>query len=66
MENLLNRNLAERKQVEYLVRMFLVNLCMNMPISIWYSLKKNNENDPADREDNSGIVWNKSQLKLTF
>ena len=44
-------------QGDYLARMMLVNLSQGIPLSIWYDWK-NDGTDPADIEDNFGMVTN--------
>jgi len=50
-------HLDEQKQAEYLVRMFLINLMSNVPISVWYDWK-NDGNDPLNGEHNYGLRKN--------
>lgn len=55
----------ERKQAEYLTRMFLVNMSTNIPMTIWYNLK-NNGNEFQRRIDNYGIVTSDGQPKVSY
>jgi polysaccharide biosynthesis protein PslG len=48
---------SERQQAEYLVRMYMVNLLSNVPISVWYGWK-NDGLDPNNGEHNFGIIKN--------
>ena len=57
--------LSEADQASYLVRMQLVNLFNNIPISIWYDWK-NDGVDPSNNEHNFGIVSNALQPKLGY
>lgn len=50
-------NFNEYTQANYLVRMFLINLLSNVPISIWYGWK-NDGTDLSNREQNFGLVQN--------
>ncbi|YBV91679.1 cellulase family glycosylhydrolase [Bacillus sp. PK9-021] len=56
---------SERKQAEYLTRMFLVNVSNNIPMTIWYNLK-NNGNEFQRRIDNYGIVTSDGQPKISY
>ncbi|WP_257206536.1 glycoside hydrolase family 5 protein [Priestia megaterium] len=47
-------NLDEQKQAEYFVRMFLINVLSDVPISIWYDWK-NDGNNPLNGEHNFGL-----------
>ncbi|MES5263864.1 cellulase family glycosylhydrolase [Priestia aryabhattai] len=55
----------ERKQAEYLVRMFLINISNNIPMTIWYNLK-NNGNEFQKRIDNYGVVTSDGQPKISY
>lgn len=55
-------NMNEYTQANYLVRMFLINLLSDIPISIWYDWK-NDGIDLSNREHNFGIVQN--DIKVT-
>lgn len=46
--------LDQRQQCQYLVRMFLVNLYQEIPVSIWYDWKNDGQNKD-DGEQNFGI-----------
>jgi len=50
-------NFNEYTQANYLVRMFLINLFSDVPISIWYDWK-NDGTTPNEHEHNYGIVQN--------
>lgn len=50
-------NFNEYTQANYLVRMFLINLLSNVPISIWYGWK-NDGTDLSNRDQNYGLVQN--------
>ncbi|MED3814399.1 cellulase family glycosylhydrolase [Priestia megaterium] len=50
-------NFNEYTQANYLVRMFLINLLSDVPISIWYGWK-NDGTDISNKEQNYGIVQN--------
>ncbi|MFE4119954.1 cellulase family glycosylhydrolase [Priestia sp. YIM B13486] len=49
-----NFNVTEQQQAEYLVRMFLINLLSDVPVSVWYDWK-NDGDDPLNSEHNFGI-----------
>lgn len=50
-------NLSEEQQAAYLVRMFLINMVNEIPISIWYDWK-NDGDDPNNGEHNFGLRQN--------
>ncbi|ADF37974.1 family 1 glycosylhydrolase [Priestia megaterium] len=56
-ENWMGLQLNEQQQAEYFVRMFLINLMADVPITIWYDWK-NDGNDPSNGEHNFGIRQN--------
>jgi hypothetical protein len=47
--------LSEQQQAQYLVRMFLINLFRNIPVSIWYDWKDDGT-DPNEREHHFGTM----------
>ncbi|WP_350299561.1 cellulase family glycosylhydrolase [Peribacillus frigoritolerans] len=54
-------NLNEDSQANYLVRMFLINLLSDIPISIWYDWK-NDGTDPRNGEHHFGLRQNDSKV----
>ncbi|MCM3363555.1 cellulase family glycosylhydrolase [Niallia sp. MER TA 168] len=48
------KELSQLQQCQYLVRMFLINMYQNIPLSIWYDWKNDGENKD-DGEQNFGI-----------
>ena len=57
--------LTEQQQADYLVRMFLINLYQNIPVSIWYDWK-NDGTDPNEREHNFGTVKHDLNPKAAY
>ncbi|MGP7818743.1 cellulase family glycosylhydrolase [Niallia sp. 01092] len=53
----LGKSVSEKQQAHYLVRMFLINLLYDVPISIWYDWK-NDGTDSNNIEHNFGIRQN--------
>ncbi|MEC1072262.1 cellulase family glycosylhydrolase [Priestia megaterium] len=55
------RAIDQRQQCQYLVRMYLVNMYLGIPVSIWYDWKNDGE-DPNNGEHNFGIRENDSSI----
>jgi hypothetical protein len=48
--------ISEEQQADYLVRQRLVNLSLQVPVSIWYDWKEDGS-DPKEREHHFGMVY---------
>jgi hypothetical protein len=59
------RGLSTETQAAYIVRMQLVNLLYNIPVSIWYDWK-NDGDDPANFEHNCGTVSSDLRPKQAY
>lgn len=57
--------LNEKEQADHLVRMFLINMANDIPLSIWYDWK-NDGLDKNNKEHNFGLMWYSSNPKLSF
>lgn len=57
--------LSEQEQAQYLVRMFLINLYQEIPVSIWYDWK-NDGTDPNEREHQFGTVRHDLNPKAAY
>lgn len=56
---------SQEQQAAYFVRLFLINLANNLPLSIWYDWRDDGS-DAKQIEDNFGIVtWN-NQPKIAY
>jgi len=58
-------HISEEQQAQYLVRMFLINLYQNIPVSIWYDWKDDGV-DPNEREHHFGTVTNDLNPKKAY
>jgi hypothetical protein len=56
---------SEEKQADYLVRQRLVNLSLQVPISIWYDWKDDGA-DPNEREHHFGTVYRDLKPKPSY
>ena len=57
--------LSQEQQARYLVRMFLVNLYQDVPVSIWYDWKDDGT-DPNEREHHFGTMTHDLKLKAAY
>jgi len=57
--------LSDETQAQYLVREFLVNYLMEIPVNIWYDWK-NDGTDASEREHNFGTVTNDLKPKPAY
>jgi beta-xylosidase len=56
---------SQEQQAAYFVRLFLINMLSNLPLSIWYDWRDDGP-DPKQMEQNFGIVtWN-GQPKMAY
>jgi hypothetical protein len=60
-----NSRLTEQQQAQYLVRMFLVNLYQNVPVSIWYDWKDDGTK-PNEREHHFGTMTHDLKPKAAY
>jgi hypothetical protein len=58
-------HISEEQQAQYLVRMFLINLYQNIPVSIWYDWKDDGV-DPNEREHHFGTMTNDLNSKKAY
>lgn len=58
-------HISEEQQAQYLVRMFLINLYQNIPVSIWYDWKDDGV-DPNEREHHFGTMTNDLNPKKAY
>jgi hypothetical protein len=58
-------HISEEQQTQYLVRMFLINLYQNIPVSIWYDWKDDGV-DPNEREHHFGTMTNDLNPKKAY
>jgi hypothetical protein len=58
-------HISDEQQAQYLVRMFLINLYQNVPVSIWYDWKDDGV-DPNEREHHFGTMTNDLNPKKAY
>jgi len=58
-------HISDEQQAQYLVRMFLINLYQDIPVSIWYDWKDDGV-DPNEREHHFGTVTNDLNPKKAY
>ncbi|MBN2456254.1 MAG: cellulase family glycosylhydrolase [Sedimentisphaerales bacterium] len=66
--SLVNRDgtrFSEKRQAQYVVRMFLVNLYQQVPVSIWYDWRDDGT-DANEREYNFGITRHNLEPKMAY
>lgn len=60
-----NSRLSEQQQARYLVRMFLINLYQQIPLTIWYDWKDDGTN-PNEREHHFGTMTHDLKSKAAY
>lgn len=56
---------TQEQQAAYFVRLFLINLLNNLPLSIWYDWRDDGP-DPKQMEQNFGIITSNGQPKVVY